>query len=201
LIGAPARKSIVMSPPLLNDGSKTQLGTHTKKRNLRSGYGAAAAALERLRDLSRRFARCGFVLLLVVAECLQETTKDFGGSLEPRFELRLIDLCDVFAQMVLDFLQRHFHFLSVMTRVTVGTACHDCFLGCASASRPQAGAIHFNLLPCCGFLTMTLRRQMPSGVFLQRDPAPSWYGLWFRAQRRSCPMLGLFCAPRIDPLP
>src|SRR4051794_6136720 len=64
------------------------------------------------------------VLLLVVAEGLQQPTEDLGGGLEHRLELGLVDLLDVFAKMVADLLQGPLHLLGMMTRVAIVGACH-----------------------------------------------------------------------------
>jgi hypothetical protein len=77
-----------------------------------------------------------FILLLVVPERLDQAAQDFGGRLEHRLELRLIDFLDVLAQMIFDLLQALLHLLGMMARIALGgggghdtllvTACGTC---------------------------------------------------------------------------
>ena len=46
-----------------------------------------------------RFPPGAFVLLLVIAEGLDQSTQHFGGGFEHRLELGPIDLLNVFAEM------------------------------------------------------------------------------------------------------
>src|SRR5215217_2549660 len=64
------------------------------------------------------------VLLLVVAECPLEPAEHFRHCLEHGLELRLVDLVDVLAQMIDDFLQADLHLLGMVPGIAAGFAGH-----------------------------------------------------------------------------
>jgi hypothetical protein len=57
-------------------------------------------------------------------EGLDQSTQHFGSDFKHRLKLGLIDLLNVFAEMVFEILQGLLHFLRVMTQIAVCDTGH-----------------------------------------------------------------------------
>jgi len=69
-----------------------------------------------------------FALLLIVLEGLDQPTQYLGGRFEHRFELRLVNLDDIFSQVFSDFLEPLLHLLNVVLGVAVCWGRHELLL-------------------------------------------------------------------------
>src|SRR5579883_2136844 len=115
---AAARRPGASRPPIAT--KPAALVALMKRRRWGSKASVTARLLTKTR--SELCAPGRLVLLLVIAEGLAKPAEHFGGGLEHRSELRLVDFDDVLAEVVDRLLQALLHLLDVMARIAIGWA-------------------------------------------------------------------------------